>query len=324
MHTDISPRAGHWARRQWFMPAEKTMAVVALCAGAIDLGLIFYKNSQVDWIGYLSIMGIVTGLMCMGLFYRLSGRSERIGAAVICAGLFIFFSLCLSMFNYQLLPLWRAPIDLELNAIDRMLGFHWPDVVAWASQHLVINEIIRFAYMSTIPQFAAIVVILGLTGRIRELHILIVSITITATFTICFWGVFPSMGPSTIFELPRSVELLAHPLHDTSVYGKYLIRMAVEGPDLISPKDIKGLVAFPSYHIVLAFTAVYCARDIKWVFPFYLVLNLLIVPGIFMHGGHHLIDLPAGAIVAMVGIYLARKAVIKHYKQNNLPEHVAE
>jgi len=309
-------------QRTWLQPAEKIMAVVALTAALIDAFLIVYNGSQVDWPGYLSILAMIAAMMTMGLFYRLSGRSDRIAAATICAALFLFYSLCMSMYNYQLLPLWREPIDLQLNAIDQLFGYHWPSVIAWAAQHPIFNEITRFAYMSTIPQFAAIVVILGLTGRIRELHILIVSITITATFTICFWGVFPSFGTTTLYQLPEAIEALASPEADTA-YGNQMLAMAIGGPGQISPKEIKGLIAFPSYHIVLAFTAVYAARTVKWIFPLYLVLNILILPSIYMHGGHHMIDLPAGLFVALAGIYIARKAVIKLYRQRNLPEFVS-
>ena len=307
------------AGRSWLMPAEKTMFNVAIAAGIIDVALIIFHGSLVDWSGYLAIILLVGGLLATGFFYRLSGRSDRIGAATICAALFIFYSLCMSMFNYQLLPLWREPIDLQLNAIDRMLGYHWPSIIKWASQHLIFNEIVRFAYMSTIPQFAVMVVILGLSGLVKELHILILSVTITATFTICFWGIFPTFGTTILFDLPPAIEKLASPLAGTA-YGAQLLAMAKQGPGLISPEQIKGLIAFPSYHIVLAFTAVYAARRIKWVFFVYLVLNALILPGIFMHGGHHLVDLPAGIVVAAAGLFIASKAVNKHYKENNLPQ----
>ncbi len=303
----------------WFLPAEKTMITVALAAGVVDLVLIWYKNSLVDWAGYLTILALVAGLLTLGLFYRVSGRSERIGAAGISAGLFIFFSLCLSMFNYLLLPLWREPIDLGLNAIDQLFGYSWPAVIEWAGQNPVFNSIVRFAYLSTIPQIAAIIVILGLTGKIKELNTLIVAVTITATFTITFWGLFPSLGAKSLYDLPLAMELLASPVVSTA-YGDQMLLMAKEGPGLISPKEIKGLVAFPSYHIVLSGLAVYAARTVKWIFPFYLVLNALILPGIYMHGGHHLVDLPAGLLVAAVGLYLARKAVKEHYLKYKLPE----
>ncbi|MCP4181801.1 MAG: hypothetical protein GY761_00550 [Hyphomicrobiales bacterium] len=310
---------GRLTQKTWLQPAERIMAVVALTAAMIDAFLIVFNGSQVDWSGYLSILTLIAAMLAMGLFYRLSGRSDRIAAATICAALFIFYSLCMSMYNYQLLPLWREPIDVYLNAVDQMFGYHWPSIIAWAGQHPVFNEIIRFAYMSTIPQFTVIVVILGLSGRIKELHILIVSVTITATFTICFWGLFPSLGAESLYDLSPAMEMLASPEVSTS-YGDHMLAMAIDGPGLISPKEIKGLIAFPSYHIVLAFTAVCAARTVRWIFPVYLALNILILPGIFMHGGHHMIDLPAGMFVAFVGIYLARKVVKKHYKEHNLPE----
>ncbi len=306
-------------QKSWLYGAEKSMGLVAVSAGAIDIALIIYNRSQVDWAGYFTILALIGGLLSLGFFYRLSQRSERIASATICAGMFIFYSLCMSMFNYQLLPLWREPIDLQLNAIDQMFGYHWPSVIEWASQHPTFNSIVRYAYLSTIPQFAAMVVLLGMSGRIKELHILIASVTITATFTICFWGIFPAFGTTTMYELPRAMEALVGPVAGTA-YGRELLQMAADGPGLISPKDIKGLVAFPSYHIVLAVTAVYASRTLKWAFPFYLALNVLIVPGIFMHGGHHFVDLPAGIFVAVVGILIARKIVGEHFSKNKMPE----
>ena len=110
----------------------------------------------------------------------------------------------------------------------------------------------------------------------------------------------------------------------STAYGDHMLLMAKQGPGLISPKEIKGLVAFPSYHIVLAITAVYASRTVKWAFPIYLVLNALILPGIYLHGGHHMIDLPAGLMVAAAGLYVAHKAVAKHYEKEQLPEYLEQ
>ena len=312
-----------YLRNPQLMPAEKSMLLISLVAGPIAVTSFLWRELNVDWVSYGASMLVVLLLMVTGYFYRKTGRSERIGAATTCAGLFIFFTICLSIYNYMLLPLWRAPIDVQLNAIDQWFGYSWPAVIEWAGQHPVINEIIRFAYLSTLPQFAALVVILGLSGRIKELHVLIASVTITATFAITFWGLFPSLGAKSLYDLPQAMEMLASPIIDTT-YGDAMLRMAVEGPGYITPKDIKGLIAFPSYHIVLAVTAIYAARTVKWAMPIYLVLNLLIMPGIYLHGGHHLIDLPAGLVVAAAGLYLARRMVYRQYEKFGFPAQVAQ
>jgi hypothetical protein len=308
--------------RNWqLMPAEKSMLMVSLVAGTIAVTSFVWEGANVDWLSYGRHLLVVLAMLLTGHFYRASGRSERVGAAATCAGLFVFFTICLSIFNYMLLPLWRAPIDLQLNQIDQIFGYHWPSVIEWAGQHPVINNILRIAYASTLPQFAFLVVILGLSGRINELHVLIASVTITATFTICFWGLFPSFGTTVLYDLPQAMEMLAAPIAST-LYGDELLRMATEGPGFITPKDTKGLIAFPSYHIVLAVTAIYASRTLKWVFPVYLVLNTLIMPGIFLHGGHHFVDLPAGLFVAVAGLFLARKIVYQQYDKLKLPEFV--
>ncbi len=312
-----------YLRNPQLMPAEKSMLLISMVAGPIAVSSFLIRGLNVDWASYGASMLVVLGLMVIGYFYRKTGRSERIGAATTCAGLFIFFTICLSMYNYMLLPLWREPIDLQLNEIDQWFGYSWPAVIEWAGQNPVFNEIVRFAYLSTLPQFAALVVILGLSGRIKELHVLIASVTITATFAITFWGLFPSLGAKSLYDLPQAMEMLASPIIDTT-YGDEMLRMAVEGPGYITPKDIKGLIAFPSYHIVLAVTAIYASRTVKWAFPIYLVLNVLIMPGIYMHGGHHLVDLPAGLVVAAAGLYLARRMVYKQYEKFNFPAQVAQ
>ena len=304
------------------LPAEKTMVIVSTLAGAIAVMSFLWHGQNVDWAAYGSIMALVAGMVGMGIFYRASGRSERIGAATICAGLFIYFTICLSLFNYHLLPTWRTPIDPQLARIDQFFGYYWPSIIEWAGQNPTINNILRIAYVSTMPQLALLVVILGLSGRIKELHVLILSITITATFTICWWGFFPSFGASSIYQLPAAMEALASPELGTA-YGAYLVSLGAQGPQFITPSEIKGLIGFPSYHTVLAVTALYASRTIKWIFPIYLVLNILILPGVFVHGGHHMVDLIGGLVIAIGGLYIARNAVYKQYKKFNLPEVVA-
>ncbi len=304
------------------LPAEKTMLIVSTFAGLIAVSSFLWQGQKVDWAAYGSILAIIVGLVGMGIFYRASGRSERIGAATICAGLFIYFTVCLSLFNYHLLPVWRAPIDVQLNQIDQFFGYHWPSIIEWAGQHPIINNILRYAYISTMPQLALLVVILGLSGRIKELHVLILTITITATFTICWWGLFPSFGASSIYQISAAIEDLASPELGTA-YGHYLVSLGENGPQFITPSEIKGLIGFPSYHTVLAVAALYASRTIKWIFPIYLVLNILILPGVFVHGGHHLVDLFGGLVIAIVGLYIARSSVTSQYEKHKLPEMVA-
>ena len=98
--------------------------------------------------------------------------------------------------------------------------------------------------------------------------------------------------------------------------------LAITGPEVISPTEIRGLIAFPSYHAVLAFTAMYAARTVRFLGPIFFIINLLIIPGIFIHGSHHLVDLFAGFAMFAFGTWLAVKAVNRDFSRLNKPEFV--
>ncbi len=67
--------------------------------------------------------------------------------------------------NYMLLTVARHPIDTDLAALDRALGFDWPAMMALASRHAGINAILRLAYISVLPQIALLVIVIGWRGR---------------------------------------------------------------------------------------------------------------------------------------------------------------
>lgn len=294
------------------------MLSVTFAAGMVDLTMIFWKGASVDWLAYSGLLALVAILMAAGLAYRITNRSERIALSMIGAGIFILFSAFLSMYNYLLLPINRPLIDVPLAELDAMFGFHWPQIMQMAADNLFVSNILKLAYITTLPQIALLVVILGLTGRQLELHKLLVSVTISATITICFWGLFPTLGAKSMYTLPMDIWNSVAPIVNLE-YTNDLKKIAVEGPGLITPSEIRGLVAFPSYHAVLAFTAIYASRRVKWLFPFFLVMNLLILPGIFVHGGHHLVDLPAGFVVFLIGAWAGNYVVHKDYNSRNAP-----
>jgi len=289
------------------------MLSISLMIAAFDVLIILIKNPTIDYFGYLKIIMVSLFVMSIGYFYRLSQRDERIANASICTSLLIFFTMCLGLFNYLMLPLTRSTIDIPIAEIDAMLGFHWPDVMAFAAQFPITVFVMKIAYSSTIFQLAVLIIILGLSGRNHDLNVLIMSLTITGTLTVCFWGLFPTIGAKTMYDIPDEIWQAINPPVN-KLYALELIELAKNGPEIITASELRGLIAFPSYHAVLAFTAMYAARNVKYVAPVFLILNLLILPSIFIHGGHHLLDLPAGFLMFLFGTWLAKNAMEK-YKQ---------
>lgn len=297
---------------------ERFVLLITTCLVGLSIAQVVWRGIGFDWAAYGSIGAIALVCIAGGQFYRISGRSERIGVALTCTGLFAVFSAFMVVFNYLLMPITRPSIDPWLVWIDGLYGYHWPDVMAWSVQQPTASLVLKLVYMSTVPQLAVLVVILGLTGRVRQLHVFLLSVVITSVTGVVFWGMFPSHGPSAMFSLPPEVVRSLNPVVADD-YGRELLRLATNGPDYISPENVKGLIAVPSFHAVLAFQAIYAMRGVKWLFPIFLIVNILILPSTLVHGGHHLIDLPIGFLWFLAGLWIAKRTVDSMYRNTDKP-----
>lgn len=292
-----------------FRPAESFVQRITIVAALLSVMLIAVRGVEVDIKAYAMAVGLGAFLVVLGLGYRVSGRDDRIGSTAICAGIFVMFTLATSLFNYLLMPHRGPTLDPALAEIDAILfGYHWPDFVAFAAGFPLINAAMRLAYLSTLPQIAILVAALGLTGHLREMRQMVVTVVIAGTATIVFWGCFPSLGPSALYDLPPEVVERAGLVVDPA-YGREIVSLLHNGASRLSPDEIRGLIAFPSFHIVLALAATWYARTLRWVFPVFVAVNILVLPGVLVHGGHHVVDIPAGALTFVAALYLAQRLV---------------
>jgi membrane-associated phospholipid phosphatase len=72
---------------------------------------------------------------------------------------------------------------------------------------------------------------------------------------------------------------------------------------------MEGLVTFPSFHTTLGILIVYAVRDFKVLAIFVGALNAVMIVATMPEGGHHLVDVLAGAGVALASISTVRYAV---------------
>lgn len=283
---------------------ERFVALLTLLLVSLDALLIAISQIEVAWLHYLKVFGIALACIALARHYFVQKQETNIAMALRGVGLLIMFSACVSAFNYLMMPITRVPIDEYLASIDAALGFEWPMAIEFAADHPMINTIVRFAYLSTLPQLALIIIVLGMTGKRQAFAQFLVCISVTSILEVCFWGVFPTHGAKSLYTLPLALEQAANPVVNTA-FGRDLIWLASNGAMRLSPEDMKGLIAFPSYHAVLACIALWYSRNVKWLFAVLLVPNLLIFPGTIMHGGHHLIDAPAGVLLFVLGAWIA-------------------
>lgn len=275
------------------------MLAVVLSVGLTDAVWAFAGHFDIDAPAYAGLALLSAALAAGGIYYDRIRAEPGLSAMLIGAGFMIAFSAAFSVFNMLLLTVSAHRIDYALAAIDRSLGFYWPAMVAWSTEHPLVNLVLRIAYTSVLPQIALMILCLG--TRPMEIYRFCFAVMAGAAMAIGVWAFARAMGTLTVYELPRSladhISLACDP-----EYGRQMIWMAAHGPGHISPSDTKGLIAFPSYHAVLALLVAWHARKLAVIRWIALALNAVVLVATPIQGGHHVVDVFAGAVTAVLAI----------------------
>lgn len=287
-----------------FYPAEAVVLRIMAVLGGLDIALICAKGVNVDIVGYATAIAIGVGMIAGGQYYRCIRDEGRIALAATAAGMFVLFSILGSIFNYMFLPILFVPIDALLFRVDAALGYSWPDVVTWAAEHPWIGTTLHFVYFTSLPQLLIIILMLGFRGEQGLLHRFLLTGVFGALISIMFWVFFPTFGAKAYHTLPTFV-LDTIPLAVDPAYGTELMQLGREGVDYLSPKNVLGLIGFPSFHIVMACMSVCFAPRIPVVFGVIAALNALMLPAVLVQGGHHLSDIFGGITIFAVAFALA-------------------
>ncbi|HWD13790.1 phosphatase PAP2 family protein [Pseudochrobactrum sp. sp1633] len=286
----------------YLRPAELTMLMLVSFVSLTDIILVASWKLSVAYDEYIITVAASLLLMCIGLIYRGLNRSETIAVVTICTSLMVAFTSAMALLNYVFLPNHRIGLDQWLLQFDAVFGYNWADMVRWSVHKPILNELMRYAYLSSLPQMVVLILMLGLGAQIRRLHVMLMTLMLSASLAVVFWILFPTAGPSAYLMLDQETASISHQVLDKA-YGKKMLDLLVYGEEQIRPSQMIGLIAFPSYHTVLALVGIWFSRSLKWMFPVFLIVNLLVFPATLAHGGHYLIDLAGGLILFLICLW---------------------
>lgn len=277
------------------------LALLAISAFAFPAML----DRVVRWGDFLPGVAVCLALMGVGLYARMRLRALRLSAATIGAALFMGFSTLLTVVIFSLFPLRNPVIDPWLIDFDAGLGYHWASFVMAVAEYPLAGQVLAHVYNAAIPMMLAVVVFLGAVGRIEALHrMLLVSLT-SLIIAVAIWWCFPSVGPSAYQTVPADVAQSINLVFSAEA-GALLRHLLETGPAVIDRETVVGVVAFPSYHTVMACILVWFTRQ-TLAFPLALVAGIAMLPAILSHGGHNLVDVLGGFALFGVTTLLATR-----------------
>ncbi len=275
------------------------LALLAVLAGG-DALWVMMGHFAIDGGAFFRLSLLSVCLLAGSRFYQTVRPEPRLAAMLFGTGFLCAFSLGASLLNYLLLTRAGTRIDLQLAALDRALGFDWPQAMAWMALHPRLNAVAVVVYSSMLPQVALLTIALATVER-ASVYRFCLALALSALSCIAIWSLAPSFGAFSVYPLPTGHMALAL----DPAYANELVRLLHDGPGFISPRDTKGLIGFPSYHAVLALLVMWYARKIRFLRWSALLLNGAVLFSTPVQGGHHMIDVIAAVPVAALAIFIA-------------------
>ena len=213
------------------------------------------------------------------------------------AAMWIAFTVLGSIFTY-LMARSRLPLfDDQFAGFDAAIGFDWLRWHGFLADFRAVNMVLNIAYASPLLQIAASVIYFSHIGqRERNAELLRIAL-VSLLFTGLVSAIFPALGAFHHFQadLPRATHL------------PHLLALRDGSMNVFSLPQMKGIIAFPSFHTVMAIMFTYAFRGKGAWFLLIGLLNILMLLSTPTFGGHYLVDMLSGALTAGLAIYLVRR-----------------
>jgi len=251
-----------------------------------------------------------TGMLAAAAFYRRVRVDENIGATCTAVAQALLFTAVASVLSYLLAreggPLW----DSTLQSWDRLLGFNWLAYVHFVDAREWLVAPFRAAYASLIPQVIAVIVALGLRGRICQLRIFLLAMIGSAVVAVLLSPVFPAVGNYVYLGL-ASTDLQRIDPWAGYVHLHDLTALRAGRMELLDLPKMQGIITFPSYHACLAILTLWAFWKsglgwLRWGGSAIAVVTILSTP---IDGGHYFVDVIAGIAIALASIAAAKRLV---------------
>lgn len=191
------------------------------------------------------------------------------------------------------MPLW----DTTFDAWDKAIGFDWPRTLAFHLAHSWLFPVLSLAYSSMLPQMAILPVALVTARAFGEADRFMLAFGFAALVTVAVSALMPALSAGHFYG-----EATAAPAALRSAWSWVPQIVALRAGDLtfVSMASAEGLVSMPSFHTVLAILFMIGFWHLPWLRWPAVVLNLALIAATPIVGGHYLVDLIGGVVVALL------------------------
>ncbi len=236
---------------------------------------------------------VSAGLLAIALIGCRDRRARRIAAIAEGLVLWLIFSAAGALLTYLAAARGGPLYDRAAAAADAALGFDWNAWFRFIAGHPALHWPLAAAYKTLLPQILFSVLWFSRADRDWRSAELLTNAIVALLLTTAIFSMFPTFGPGV------GVPALS------AAYVQDLANLRAGALPAIDLMLLKGVIAFPSYHAVLAVLFTYAHRRSPTFLPI-AALNLVMLASLPSEGGHYLIDVVGGLAVATTAILSTR------------------
>jgi PAP2 superfamily len=270
-------------RKRW--APEIAPAFGAFCL--VVAGLVWNSETEIHWESSLAIWllpAISLPVSGVSAYFRRFPKAVEIIFYLNLYYIFVFFSIQLT---YHCIALGYSFKDAALSRADAAIGFDWSVWARFLAARPLLLKITNWSYSSYAWQPLIIIPLLAMLKPRNGNAELFLSLLLAMALTLLIATFVPATGPADALGLPSEPTRVIRVLHATPTAEVF---------------KYTGVVAFPSFHTIMAILFTFACRDIRFVFPAAVCLNLMMLVSVPHSGDHYLVDMIAGAIVASIVI----------------------
>jgi hypothetical protein len=268
--------------RVWLLLAGLSGCDLLWCA-ALRMGLSHWSPLAM---ASLALLGLTLGC-------RLSGAGRRIAAIAEWILLWLIFAVAGALLTYLAAAQDGPVYDARLALADAELGFNWAAWFDFVAAHPALKLLLAIPYQSLVAQVVLSVLWLSCRGRDDRNAELLINTTLALLMTAAVFFLFPTLGPCV--GVPACQD----------AYVDDLVGLRHGSLPSLDIMLLKGVIAFPSFHAVLAILFTYAHRGSR-VFVPVAVFNALMLLSVPSEGGHYLVDVLGGVTVGGLAILMTR------------------
>lgn len=276
--------------------------LIAIILGVLACCLLL-TDFRVEPCGYLVLLGMIGCYGYIGhLNTRSASRNPRVFATLFTLGQMFAVIFLLISISYVAASTNLPMQEVNLLAVDRMLGMNFGTYLDFVNQRPTLAGILTYTYDSLGKQLFILVMLLPLSGLYRRAAEFVLSFAIALIAAILISTLIPATGVYHALGLQPT----DHPNIEPFAYYNTLHELPLVRDGTIRVLDARRLgtvLTFPSFHAVSAVLFAWAFWPFRWFRIIGLLWNATMVAATPIDGGHFFADVAAGLLLALGTIY---------------------